>query len=109
MCETHRSLIALHEAEFVDRLTDEELAPFRDRLPAAELARYDSLKQRFGATILAPMESGGCPACHMSLSVLQRSQIDHSIVNCESCGRMIFDPELLYDGLYSSLEIRDSA
>ncbi|MBN1517266.1 hypothetical protein JXA32_11950 [Candidatus Sumerlaeota bacterium] len=91
-----RTLIELYEAEFENQAPDEALEPIRARISDPMLARYDSMKQRFGKSVMSPLQHGACSACHMQVSNAQRLKLAENVVICETCGRLIYDPEILY-------------
>ena len=101
------TLVDLYEAEFEDGRSDAELEIYRSQLQPEMLARYDSLKQRFGKSVLIKITNGACEACHMHLPGTRILITQTKIVDCESCGRLLYDPEVLFDLLFA--EDKDTA
>lgn len=74
---------------------DAERKQIAAQLPAELLKRYDTVQKRRGVAI-APVVSGICQGCHMSLppqlnNILARMQ---SLETCPNCQRLLFRPEL---------------
>lgn len=91
---------ALAEAQAV--IGDERDQVLAQRVAATEgvapdaLARYESVRDRFGGTAVAALEAGVCQACHIKLSAVERDRIQHlpadEEVICEECGRFLVRP-----------------
>lgn len=63
------------------------------------LARYEQLRQRLGGTAVAVVDQKACSVCHTLLTpyTLKRLQNEHTLITCESCGRLLYDPLLAQD------------
>ena len=81
-----------HDAE----ATPAKIEKLRAAIEPAVLAQYDAARVRHGLQALVPVRSQGCGACHMSLSSLKKATVQLSIIECEYCGRLIYDSELIY-------------
>ena len=109
MTENVLKLHRLYEAEFQlnpVHCSEEEIEAMRLGIPPEILVRYDSLKQRFGPSVLVPVEHDSCSACHMGISERRRKAVEHDVSDCESCGRLLYDQDIV---LNSMMALRDRA
>jgi len=81
------SEIAFHERE------REKLAAQID--PDAR-QRYQTLRERLGGIAVAVVEQKACSMCHTLLTpyTLKRLENEDALITCESCGRLLYDPNL---------------
>ena len=58
----------------------------------AMLAKYRRLRQRTGRAIV-PVVNGACTGCFTNIPSSFTSSVHHGkVINCESCGRMLYWP-----------------
>jgi predicted nucleic acid-binding Zn-ribbon protein len=92
------ALLRIHEARHegglpLDPDTSERLT---FHLGAPTLRRYEMATKRLGADAVAPIERGACSRCHVLLPRQPKTLAD-DIYQCESCGRILYDPEVAFD------------
>lgn len=98
------ALVRLYEIEFgLDELVrlDPERAKAeaercRSEVDPALLAKYERLKRRFGAGVLAEVQNGTCSGCRIALPKTLIARLKHGIAFCEHCGRIIYDADHAY-------------
>jgi predicted nucleic acid-binding Zn-ribbon protein len=75
----------------VERLQVERES-WREKLDAAALRTYDSLRRTRGGTAVSVVKQRTCQACRVSLpqNELQRARNSAEFVMCQSCGRILF-------------------
>lgn len=76
-----------------------ERAELTAQIDPEVLARYEQLRQRLGGTAVAVVDQKACSVCHTLLTpyILKRLQNEHTLITCESCGRLLYDPLLAQD------------
>ncbi|BCW94804.1 MAG: hypothetical protein WHS44_10965 [Fimbriimonadales bacterium] len=81
------SEIAFHEKER-EKLTQQ--------IDPDALARYQTLRERLGGTAVAVVAQKACTVCHTLLTpyTLKRLENEDALIACESCGRLLYDPQL---------------
>jgi len=86
LLEERKALVATIEAQQAER---ERLRGIVD--PAA-LKNYDSLRRRLGGVAVAEVKQRTCQGCRVALnaSVEQRLRTGDAVVNCQSCGRVLY-------------------
>lgn len=96
--EDFRQRKAALESEIEYHLS--ERADLTAQIDPEVLARYEQLRQRLGGTAVAIVEQKACTVCHTLLTpyILKRLQNEHTLITCESCGRLLYDPMLAQDG-----------
>jgi len=73
-----------------------ELRELREKLRGLanrnDLALYDELRTKKNGNALAPMASGSCQACHVSVPSRKATLVEtgEEIVLCEGCGRILY-------------------
>ncbi|MCS7300814.1 MAG: hypothetical protein NZ556_04585 [Fimbriimonadales bacterium] len=95
--EDYRQRKAALEAEIEFHL--KERAELAAQIDADALERYEKLRQRLGGVAVAVVEQKACSVCHTLLTpyILQKLQHEAALIGCESCGRLLYDPELAAD------------
>jgi predicted nucleic acid-binding Zn-ribbon protein len=64
-------------------------------IPSDLLRRYDDLRAKRGNLAVVKMESGVCPGCRVAVSVDTMRRLKRGErVSCESCGRMLYWPNI---------------
>ena len=99
-----QSLRRLHELETTiehSGLSRTEVETLIGRLDARLLARYRSALQRHGDSALAEIVDQVCSGCYMRQPAQLRKLAEH-ICQCESCGRILYDPDAELDFLLKS-------
>jgi predicted nucleic acid-binding Zn-ribbon protein len=58
--------------------------------------RYQTLRERLGGIAVAIVEQKACSVCHTILTpyTLKRLETEDALIPCESCGRLLYDPNL---------------
>jgi predicted nucleic acid-binding Zn-ribbon protein len=68
------------------------LQALEGQISPAMIGRYRRLRQRTGRAIV-PVVSGACTGCFANIPSSFTSSVHHGkVVNCESCGRMLYWP-----------------
>jgi uncharacterized protein len=79
------------------RTNRDELLAEREKLSVGVdsglLSLYDRLMRVKNGVAVAPMQAGRCTGCQMKLisSTVMKVQTDKEIVQCEDCGRILYD------------------
>ena len=76
---------------------NKEAVHLRSRINQQLLAKYDALRKRFGAKFLTPLDHGCCAECHMTIPSIKAKLLSQDFVECDTCGRLVYDPELIFD------------
>lgn len=89
VCEQERAASA---GELSD--CEKELEELRKNVDAALLARYEKLKS-YHANPIAKVVNNKCGGCNMSIPMvtLKRLSTTDAIVECDNCGRLLYDVE----------------
>lgn len=92
--EDFRQRKAALEAEISYHL--HERAELVAQIDPEVVQRYERLRERLGGTAVAIVEQKACSVCHTTLTpyTLKRLQTEDALIACESCGRLLYDPEL---------------
>ncbi|MFN4033115.1 MAG: zinc ribbon domain-containing protein [Fimbriimonadales bacterium] len=90
----YRQRKAALEAEIEFHL--KERAELTAQIDPELLARYERLREQLGGTAVAIVEQKACTVCYTLLTpyTLKRLETEDSLVACESCGRLLYDPML---------------
>jgi predicted nucleic acid-binding Zn-ribbon protein len=102
------ALVRLHEMEFgIDNdpmitreRTEVEMRRCRTEINPGLLARYEQLKKRHASTALVEVENGTCSGCRVMLPKSSANGLKHGPVSCDHCGRILFDPDSVYNFQY---------
>jgi len=86
LLEERKVLVATIEAQQTER------DRLRGVVDSAALKNYDSLRRRLGGVAVAEVKQRTCQGCRVSLnaSVEQRLRQGDAVVNCQSCGRVLY-------------------
>ena len=98
-----RSLLNLQTLEFTNEQAVEKqertnvfiesIRRLRSSLSIQVLEQYDFRKQRYGSNSVVAVKDGACSGCHVELSVRTQSIAKEHVVECEHCGRLLYNPE----------------
>ncbi|MDW8106615.1 MAG: hypothetical protein RMK45_03940 [Armatimonadota bacterium] len=82
--------------EFEIQFHMQERAELVAQLEPEALQRYEKIRERLGGTAVALVEQKACTVCHTLLTphMLRRLQTESTLLTCESCGRLLYDPHL---------------
>lgn len=91
--QEHEELTAQYKAlrarlQEVQKQRDE----LRASLDAATLSLYDELRAKKAGVALAPMKSGVCQVCHVTIPSYKARSVDRGegVITCEGCGRILY-------------------
>lgn len=79
--------------ESVTQIFIESIKRLRSALSIQVLEKYDFRKQRYGSNSVVPVKDGACSGCHVELSSRTIRIAQNHIVECEHCGRLLYNPE----------------
>jgi predicted nucleic acid-binding Zn-ribbon protein len=65
----------------------------RSGLSMQVLREYDFRKKRYGSRCVVPVRNGICTGCQIALSVRTRRMAKFRIMECEHCGRLLYNSE----------------
>jgi predicted nucleic acid-binding Zn-ribbon protein len=71
----------------------ESIHRLRSSLSIQVLEQYDFRKQRYGSNSVVPVKDGACSGCHVALSTHTQDIAKDHVVECEHCGRLLYNPE----------------
>ncbi|MCB9917498.1 MAG: hypothetical protein H6832_03755 [Planctomycetes bacterium] len=71
-----------------------EREQFAAAVPAASMELYRGLFQQWDGSAVVPQENGYCSGCYTKLTPNDRARLmaRSSLVTCNSCGRILYDP-----------------
>jgi hypothetical protein len=86
LLEERKGLVATVEAQQAER------DRLRGAVDPAALKNYDNLRRRLGGVAVAEVKQRTCQGCRVSInaSVEQRLRPGDAVVNCQSCGRILY-------------------
>ncbi len=95
------ALLRLHELRRgadpeSDYSLTEEHTRLIERLSPKTRQRYERALRRFGDTAVVSAERGICKGCFVLQPAIPE-QLDDDITQCQSCGRLLYDPDTAYD------------
>ncbi len=72
---------------------DEKRQTMAAAIDPAALSAYEKLRPRYKGQVVAAMVDGGCKICGVEQTSMtaQKVRVGRTIVNCESCGRILAD------------------
>ena len=56
------------------------------------LGKYEARKKLYGGRSIVPIHGKCCSGCHVAQSQQARSRAYDQILECEYCGRLLYDP-----------------
>jgi predicted nucleic acid-binding Zn-ribbon protein len=92
--EEYRQRKAALEAEIA--FNERERDKLAQQIDPDARQRYQTLRERLGGTAVAVVEQKACAVCHTLLTpyTLKRLETEDALITCESCGRLLYDPNL---------------
>jgi predicted nucleic acid-binding Zn-ribbon protein len=92
--EEYRQRKAALEAEIA--FNEQEREKLAQQIDPDVRQRYQTLRERLGGTAVAVVEQKACSVCHTLLTpyTLKRLETEDALITCESCGRLLYDPNL---------------
>lgn len=81
---------------FLENEEETEIDRCKAEIDPSVLAKYEQLKRRYGATAIVEVNGNICMGCRMALPSIKMNRLKSGVAFCESCGRMLFHPELAY-------------
>jgi len=92
--EDYRQRKAALEAEIA--FNEHEREKLAQQIDPDARQRYQTLRERLGGIAVAVVEQKACSVCHTILTpyTLKRLETEDALIPCESCGRLLYDPNL---------------
>jgi predicted nucleic acid-binding Zn-ribbon protein len=93
--EDYRQRKAALEGEIA--FNEQEREKLAQQIDPEVRQRYQTLRERLGGIAVAVVEQKACSVCHTLLTpyTLKRLEIEEALITCESCGRLLYDPNLV--------------
>ena len=101
LLHTLSALVRLHELKYhttedTDR-KEKEIKRCESELPPEVLKRYHQMEEQYGETALVPIANNVCTGCFIKQPNLGVKEITDQIYQCQYCGRLMYNPQDLYD------------
>ena len=93
--EDYRQRKAALEGEIA--FNEQEREKLAQQIDPEVRQRYQTLRERLGGNAVAVVEQKACSVCHTLLTpyTLKRLETEEALITCESCGRLLYDPNLV--------------
>jgi predicted nucleic acid-binding Zn-ribbon protein len=93
--EDYRQRKAALEGEIA--FNEQEREKLAQQIDPEVRQRYQTLRERLGGIAVAVVEQKACSVCHTLLTpyTLKRLETEEALITCESCGRLLYDPNLV--------------
>jgi uncharacterized protein len=93
--EDYRQRKAALEGEIA--FNEQEREKLAQQIDPEVRQRYQTLRERLGGIAVAVVEQKACSVCHTLLTpyTLKRLETEETLITCESCGRLLYDPNLV--------------
>jgi len=93
--EDYRQRKAALEGEIA--FNEQEREKLAQQIDPEVRQRYQTLRERLGGIAVAVVEQKACSVCHTLLTpyTLKRLETEDALITCESCGRLLYDPNLV--------------
>jgi predicted nucleic acid-binding Zn-ribbon protein len=93
--EDYRQRKAALEGEIA--FNEQEREKLAQQIDPEVRQRYQTLRERLGGIAVAVVEQKACSVCHTLLTpyTLKRLETEAALITCESCGRLLYDPNLV--------------
>jgi predicted nucleic acid-binding Zn-ribbon protein len=93
--EDYRQRKAALEGEIA--FNEQEREKLAQQIDPEVRQRYQTLRERLGGIAVAIVEQKACSVCHTLLTpyTLKRLETEEALITCESCGRLLYDPNLV--------------
>ncbi len=73
-----------------------EYARLADSLSRITRQRYERALRRYGHHAVVQAERGVCKGCYVKQPAIPE-KLDEDIIQCQSCGRLLYDPDRAFD------------
>lgn len=90
-----KTLVDLQSLEFSGnepKNKTRQMETLRKNADHSLLAKYEIRKRQYGGRSIVPMRGNCCSGCWLQQSQQTRSRAHSQVLECDHCGRLLFDP-----------------